>query len=92
VAGTIESSLPLPSWAALVADNPVLAQLAPHVEALLVRRTAQAREHFIVSIDECYRLGGLIRMHWRGFGGGAEVWTAIDRFFAELDAAQGGAS
>jgi hypothetical protein len=89
VAGTIESSLALPSWEALVAANPVLAGLQPHVEALLVRRAGGHRDHFIVSLDECYRLVGLIRLHWRGFGGGPEVWAAIDDFFAGLDARGG---
>ncbi len=37
-------------------------------------------------IDLCYRLVGLIRAQWRGFSGGAEVWDAIDRFYADLDA------
>jgi hypothetical protein len=85
VAGTIESALALPAWEALVAANPVLAGLEPDVEALLVRRGGAHREHFIVSLDECYRLVGLIRLHWRGFGGGPQVWAAIDGFFGALD-------
>ena len=36
-------------------------------------------------IDACYRLVGLVRMHWRGFDGGSEAWAAIDTFFAELN-------
>jgi hypothetical protein len=28
-----------------------------------------------------------VRVHWRGFDGGSEAWTAIDAFFADLDAA-----
>ena len=35
-------------------------------------------------IDQCFRLVGLIRMHWKGFTGGAAVWEEIDRFFADL--------
>jgi hypothetical protein len=89
VAGTIESALALPAWDALVAANPVLAGLQPNVEALLVRRAAEHRDHLIVSLDECYRLVGLIRLHWRGFGGGPEVWAAIDGFFGALDERRG---
>jgi len=54
------------------------------VEALLVNRVRGTREHFLVPIDECYRLVGLIRMHWRGLSGGREVWEEIEQFFEEL--------
>lgn len=83
-AGVIESRLPLAGWQALVAENPELADLAPDVEALLVHRVGGAREHYRVSIDECYRLAGVIRRHWRGFTGGAAVWAEVRRFFADL--------
>jgi hypothetical protein len=35
-------------------------------------------------MDKCYSLVGLIRMHWRGFSGGQEVWEEIGQFFEEL--------
>jgi hypothetical protein len=44
-----------------------------------------AREYFIVPIDECYKLVGIIRLHWRGLSGGAEVWGHIRRFFDNLE-------
>jgi len=47
-------------------------------------RGAAAAEYYIVPIDACYRLVGLIRLHWRGLSGGTEVWQAIGRFFSEL--------
>ncbi|MGH7279079.1 MAG: DUF5947 family protein [Candidatus Rokuibacteriota bacterium] len=87
--GTIESSLPLPAWDALVGANPLLADLQPDVEALLVNRTGRRRDHYLVSIDECYQLTGLMRLRWQGFGGGEEVWAEIGRFFADLDARSG---
>ena len=31
----------------------------------------------IVPIDQCYRLSGLIRLHWRGLSGGSEVWEEV---------------
>jgi hypothetical protein len=83
-AGATESLLPLEAWQALVADNPSLATLEPDVEALLVNRVGDARDHYRVGIDECYKLVGLIRAHWRGLSGGAEVWNEIGRFFATL--------
>jgi hypothetical protein len=38
-----------------------------------------------VPIDDCFRLVGLIRMHWRGLTGGREVWLQLAQFFDELD-------
>lgn len=83
-AGAMESLLPLETWQALVEANPVLRELEPDVEALLVNRVGDARDYFRVSIDECYKLVGLIRAGWRGLSGGTEVWTEIGRFFGRL--------
>jgi hypothetical protein len=83
-AGATESLLDLAGWNDLVEDNPVLANMAPDVEALLVNRVGQPREYYIAPIDECYKLVGLIRAHWRGLSGGAEVWEEIGQFFASL--------
>jgi hypothetical protein len=83
--GPTESLLELDAWAALEDANPVLRTLEPDTEALLVNRARGARRHWIVPIDECYALVGLIRTRWRGLTGGAEVWGAIAEFFEELD-------
>jgi hypothetical protein len=83
-AGATECLFGLAAWNELVADNPVLAELEPDVEALLVNRTGTAREHYRVPIDECYHLVGLLRKHWRGLSGGVEVWKQIEHFFAQL--------
>jgi Family of unknown function (DUF5947) len=83
--GPTESLLGLEAWAALEAANPVLTTLEPDVEALLVNRVRGVRGHWIVPIDDCYALVGLIRTRWRGLTGGAEVWEGIARFFEELD-------
>ena len=83
--GPTESLLALDAWAALEAANPVLASLEPDVEALLVDRARGARRQWLVPIDECYGLVGLIRTRWRGFTGGAEVWAALEDFFDRLD-------
>jgi len=83
--GPTESLLGLEAWEALVAANPVLTTLEPDVEALLVNRVRESRQHWIVPIDECYGLVGLIRTSWRGLTGGGEVWEAIARRFEELD-------
>jgi Family of unknown function (DUF5947) len=88
-AGATESLLPLETWSSIVEANPVLTQLQPDVEALLVNRVGHARnasaaEYYSAPIDECYRLVGLIRIHWHGLSGGEEVWREIGKFFAEL--------
>lgn len=83
-AGPVESLLPLGTWDELAAANPALTTLEPDVEALLINRARGARHAFVAPIDECYRLVGLIRLQWRGLGGGSAVWDEIDRFFEEL--------
>ncbi len=83
--GATESMLPLDAWSALEAANPVVATLEDDVEALLVNRAHGARRHWIVPMDECFGLVGLIRTRWRGFTGGKEVWEEIARFFDGLD-------
>ncbi len=83
-AGPTESLLELEAWTELAEANPVLASMEPDVEALLVSRARDMREHWIVPIDDCYELVGLIRSRWKGFGGGEEVWAAIDGFFDDL--------
>lgn len=88
-AGAMESLLSLEGWNVLVAGNPILNDLEPDVEALLINRVRNRngedyREHFIVPIDACYELVGLIRLKWRGLSGGEEVWKTIADFFASL--------
>jgi hypothetical protein len=83
-AGPTESLLALDTWDEMAQDNPVVKEVEPDVEALLVNRVRAAREYYLVPIDECYKLVGLIRAHWRGLSGGAEVWKEIERFFDGL--------
>lgn len=84
--GATESRLGLDAWEEMEQANPILAQLEPDVEALLINRARGARSCWLVPVDDCYRLVAVIRTRWRGFSGGKEVWLAIDRFFVELDA------
>lgn len=83
-AGATESLLTLDGWQELVGANPMLSRMEPDVEALLVNRVRDAREHYVAPIDRCYELVGLIRVHWRGLSGGQQVWERIGDFFAEL--------
>ena len=83
-AGTTESLLAFDSWDDIVSDNPILKEMESDVEALLVNRVGNTREYYIVPIDECYKLVGLIRTHWSGMSGGTEVWREIAEFYAKL--------
>jgi hypothetical protein len=38
-----------------------------------------------VPVDRCYELVGIVRQSWVGFHGGADVWSRVEAFFAELD-------
>ena len=88
-AGATESTLLLETWEEIERENPILLEMEPDVEALLVNRVGHARgaapaEYFLVPADQCYRLVGLIRTKWTGLSGGSEVWGEIARFMHEM--------
>jgi hypothetical protein len=88
-AGATESLLSLETWRDIEQANLALSEMEADVTALLVNRVGHARgsvpaEYYLVPIDECYKLVGLIRTHWRGLSGGTEVWREIETFFAAL--------
>lgn len=82
-AGATESLLPLDAWSDVLRDNPALADAEADVEAVLINKE-EGFESFLVPIDTCYELVGLVKLHWRGFEGGTEAWQAIGEFFAAL--------
>ncbi len=88
-AGATESLLALESWNDIVARNPILNEMESDVEGLLVNRLGYSRgysaaEYYLLPIDECYKLVGLIRMHWKGLSGGTEVWRELGEFFKSV--------
>jgi hypothetical protein len=88
-AGPTESLLSLETWDEIAQANPALAAMESDVTALLVNRVGHTRgftkaEYYLVPIDECYKLVGLIRAHWHGLSGGTEVWREIASFFKAL--------
>jgi hypothetical protein len=90
-AGATECQLDLAAWERLASVHPLLGTAEPDVEAVLITRTAEdsavtAVESFVVPIDACYELAGRMRLHWRGFDGGAEARQAIAEF---LDTVRG---
>jgi hypothetical protein len=90
-AGATESLLAFDTWDEIVHENPALEGMEADVEALLVNRIGHARgftapEYYVVPIDQCFKLVGLIRSRWQGLSGGTEVWQDIAEFFASLKA------
>lgn len=83
-AGAIEAPVDRRAWDALAADNPVLRELEPDVEALLVHRVAEAHDYLRVSIDACYHLTGLVRSRWQGISGGEEITQVVREFVGSL--------
>lgn len=90
-AGVTECAAGDTAWQELAEENPVLRELEPDVEALLVNRLPLAQtsvesagEYFRVPIDDCFRLAGMLRKHWRGLAGGTEVWKEMATFFNAL--------
>jgi hypothetical protein len=88
-AGATESLLALETGAEIVEHNPILNEMESDVEGLLVNRLGYSRgyssaEYYLLPIDECYKLVGLIRMHWKGLSGGTDVWRELGEFFSSL--------
>ena len=84
-AGATESLLPLDAWRDMATVDPIIESMETDVEALLVRRGRDAGfECFLVPIDACYELTGIVRRRWRGFDGGEEARRDIDAFFDAL--------
>lgn len=83
-AGLIEALVGQEVWDALVVDNPVLQKMSPDVEALLANRMGNRSEYFLVPMDDCFRLIGLMRTSWHGLSGGPEAQKGIDAFFIWL--------
>jgi hypothetical protein len=83
-AGATESELHFETWERLAAINPVLRDLEPDAEALIVNRTSEPPGFAIAPIDRCYMLVGLVKAAWEGISGGGAVERAIDGYFEEL--------
>lgn len=83
--GATESELPMAAWADIVAANPGLDRVEPDVEAVLIRTDGPQPSCFVVPVDRCYELVGVMRLHWRGFDGGQEVREQLATFFADVE-------
>jgi hypothetical protein len=83
-AGPVESLLTLDAWDEIAASSSELHAMESDVEGLLVYRVGTATDYFIIPIDECFKLIGIIRMNWKGFSGGMQVWQEIGKFLDQL--------
>ncbi|HWD08093.1 MAG TPA: DUF5947 family protein [Actinomycetota bacterium] len=83
-AGATESLLDLDAWREVMAANPSFEGLLPDVEALIVKAEEDRFECYLVPIDSAYELTAVVRMNWKGFSGGEEVWDNIESFFSTL--------
>jgi hypothetical protein len=84
-AGATEWEADPDAWRQVVAARPELEQLEPELEALVVNTARGWSEHWIVPIDDCFRLVAVVRREWRGLSGGSTVWPAVAAFFAGLE-------
>jgi Family of unknown function (DUF5947) len=83
-AGATESELHFETWRRMVELNPVLEQLEPDIEGLIVNRLTDPAVYAIAPIDRCYALTGAIKLTWEGISGGTGVSEAVSRFFDDL--------
>jgi hypothetical protein len=85
-AGATESELHFDAWGRMLDLNPVLRDLEPDIEGLVVNRLSEPPMYAIAPIDHCYALTGAIKASWEGISGGAGVERAVEEFFADLRA------
>jgi hypothetical protein len=85
-AGATQCRLDLAAWDRLAAGHPLLSAVAPDVEAVLICRTDDGVEHFLVPIDACYELAGRMRRYWRGFDGGEQARQSVADFLGRVRA------
>jgi hypothetical protein len=90
-AGATESELHFDAWARMCTLNPVLAELEPDIEGLIINRLSDPPVYAIAPIDQCYALTGAIKATWEGISGGTGVDHAVTRFFDGLRGRAGAA-
>ena len=83
-AGATESELHFESWRRMVELNPILRELEPDAEGLIVNRLSDPPVYAIAPIDRCYALTGTVKASWEGISGGGEVGPAVDAFLDRL--------
>lgn len=85
-AGATESELHFESWGRMIELNPVLRDMEPDIEGLVINRLSDPPAYAIAPIDRCYALTGAIKAAWEGISGGSAVERAVANFFEALRA------
>lgn len=85
-AGATESELHFEAWDRMVSLNPVLGDLEPDIEGLIINRLADPPAYAIAPIDRCYALTGAIKASWEGISGGPAVEHTVAGFFDDVRA------
>ena len=83
-AGVTESLLDLADWARLREAYPLLRGPEPDVEAIYVTGAGEALEAYLVPIDACFAVAGVVRSRWQGADGGPAVRQALAAFRDDL--------
>ena len=83
-AGAMRWEVDAAAWQRMTEACPQLASMEPDVEALLVNTVHGLDHHWIVPVDDCYRMIAVVRREWRGLSGGGRIWPAVERFFEGL--------
>ncbi|MGX1564987.1 DUF5947 family protein [Streptomyces sp. NPDC055506] len=83
-AGAMRWEVDAAAWRELAGTVPQLATVEPEVEALLVNTVHGLDHHWIVPVDDCYRMVAVVRREWRGLSGGGRVWPVVEQFFEDL--------
>ncbi|KOV60636.1 hypothetical protein ADK64_30560 [Streptomyces sp. MMG1121] len=87
-AGATESELDPQAWDDVLGRTRLAALLEPDVEALLVHQERGGPTLCaLVPVDVCYELVGRMRLHWKGFDGGAEARADLAAFFERVRSA-----
>jgi hypothetical protein len=83
-AGATESLLDLDGWTGLLQAYPLLRMPVADVEAVYVTRADAGLEAYLVPIDACFEVVGLVRLRWRGLDGGDLVRQTMATFLQAL--------
>ncbi|MFI2644167.1 DUF5947 family protein [Streptomyces sp. NPDC018610] len=83
-AGAMRWEVDAAAWRRAADQCPELASVEPEVEALLVNTVHGLDHHWIVPVDDCFRMIAVVRREWRGLSGGGRVWPALEEFFGKL--------